>query len=438
MRWPLLGDLPDLYRDVTGTFATLARTRGPRADMWLGLERALVLSDPEDAKHVLLQSAESAKKSRYTRMMSIVFGNSVLIAEGDDWKRQRGYLNPLFSPKAAAQHAAAIREEAVRFCHRLADDPALMAQVNISDEARRLVQKIMGRILFGDLFPQSRVDSLMDDLQVVNDKLFGEFIRKSILRGPLGSIPTPGSIALKRATKAISAFIDDLLKSDLPETDASMAAAIVRAVPEGPTRANEIKDQITVLFYAGQDTTARALAWTLLFLAERPAEAAKIRAEARSLDAGDLADSAKSFPFTLRVVRESLRLRPVAYAIDRQLDDPTSIGCPYAQANVIAPIAVSNVHRHPDHWRNPDEFDPERFSPEQSAGRHPCAFIPFGHGARKCVGASLAELELVIILSEFCRRFEFGLVSKGPIRAKAAVTLAPHPAPLLRLRQAAA
>lgn len=435
MRWPLLGDIPELVQDVTGAFARLFERYGSRAPFYMGTHRGLLLSDPEDAKRVLMAPERQARKSRYTKMMGVVFGNSVLLAEGDEWARQRGYLNPMFAPKAVGRHIPVIAGETSRLCESLSEEINNGALFEAGAQSRLLVQRIMGHILFGDLFPGEKLDRLMTDLQTVNDCLFGEFIRKSVFRGPLAHIPTVGSIRLKKAVASISAFIDDLLASNIEDDDQSLAAAIIRAAPDGENRKKEIKDQITVLFYAGQDTTARALAWIFYFLCENPKWIARLRTEAqaaniRTIEHLDL----KALSSTLNVAREALRLRPVAYAIDRELADDDVLDAPDATKGVITPIAVSNVHRHPDHWSAPESFDPERFTARNAAGRHPCAYLPFGHGRRKCVGASLAELELTLITAIFCERFDFERTDKTPIRAKAAVTLAPDPEIVLMLK----
>ena len=437
MRWPLLGDIPDLYRDVTGTFARIAAKYGPRAPFYMGTQRGMLLSDPEDARRVLLAPESDARKSRYTKMMGVVFGDSVLIAEGDAWRRQRDYLNPLFAPKAVRSYIPIILDET----RRLIGDERLArgAVFETGLEMRRLIQKIMGRILFGDLFPRARIEELTSDLQTVNDRLFGEFIRKSILRGWLARMLAPGARQLEYAVGSISRFIDELLALKIKDDDPSLAAAIIRAAPDGPSRAKEIKDQITVLFYAGQDTTARALAWTLHFLSSNPQWVNVIRDEARTARLSEPSDvDLKKLGMTLSVIRESMRLRPVAYAIDREFISNGVLGSDTGGAGVIAPIAVSNIHRAADHWPDSDAFDPTRFTSEASQGRHPCAYIPFGHGRRKCVGASLAELEMTLILASFCARFDFERADGTPIRAKAAVTLAPHPEIRLVLTVAAA
>jgi cytochrome P450 len=431
MRWPLLGDIPDLYRDVTATFARLATKYGPRAPFYMGMQRGMLLSDPEDARRVLLAPESDARKSRYTKMMGVVFGDSVLIAEGEAWQRQRDYLNPLFTPKAVRTYIPIILDET----RQLLGDERLAqgAEFEAGLAMRRLIQKIMGRILFGDLFPRAQIEELTSDLQTVNDQLFGEFIRNSILRGLLARIATRGARELKDAVGSISRFIDELLALKIDDDDPSLAAAIIRAAPQGPSRAKEIKDQITVLFYAGQDTTARALAWTLYFLSSEPHWVRVIRDETGTARLDDPSHvDLKRLGMTLNVIRESMRLRPVAYAIDRQFMRDGVLDSE-AAAGVIAPIAVSNVHRAAGHWDNPDEFQPTRFTQEASHGRHACAYIPFGHGRRKCVGASLGELEMTLIVASFCARFDFERVDRAPIRAKAAVTLAPHPEIRLKL-----
>ena len=426
MRWPLLGDIPDLFKDVPGTFARLYKTYGDRAPFLMGTNRGMLLSSPEDAKLVLMAPDTKVQKSRYTKMMGVVFGESVLIAEGEKWAAQRAYLNPLFTPKAIMRHIPVIIDETHELCRSFsAEAPPIF---NANEQSRLLIQRIMGRILFGDLFPRDKLDALMRDLQTVNECLFGEFIRKSILRGPLSILPSRNRRKFEAAISSISRFIDELIESGVSDDNQSLAAEIIRAAPVGEDRRREIKDQITVLFYAGQDTTARALAWILYFLCEHPEWVEKIRKEATKarLESGSTVDL-KALGATLCVVKETLRLRPVAYAIDRQVLSSDVLPSDAAPPDTITPISVTNIHRHPAYWDHSGEFDPSRFSSEGAAGRHPCAFIPFGHGRRKCVGSSLAELELTLVVAIISAHFDLSRADAVPIRAKAAVTLAPDP-----------
>ena len=414
-------DVIDLYRSPPAFFERIRRTRGDLAPFRIGVEPAVLVSDPEAIKRLLLDDERRVGKSEYTKLMGAVFGDCLLTAEGEAWAGQRAALNPLFSPKAIRAWRPVIQEEAQAAVGALAAHAENGTPASANAFGKSVVQKIMGRILFGDLFPRHEIDALMTAMQHINDGLFGLFFRSRVLKGPLKVIPTPGARRLARATQQFDAFIDRLQRIKIPAGDPAIASQLAGLVREGVMTPCEMRGQIAILYYAGQDTTAQALAWLLYELARRPEWQTKIRNDA---DDGDAA---------MRCIRETLRLHPPAYAIDRRVKRAVSLPGGDIPAGLTTPLNIYGAHRHDAHWRDPALFDPNRFTAEDRKGRHVCAYAPFGHGARKCIGASLAELELAIIVSALCRAYAFTLHDPRPIGERARVTLAPHPDVLIRL-----
>ncbi|MEL6277271.1 MAG: cytochrome P450 [Pseudomonadota bacterium] len=436
MRYPFVGELPALYRDVIGVFRAKAAKHGDRAPIHIGPDKAYVISNAEDAKTLLMANEAHARKSRYTAMMSSVFGGSVLTSSGETWKRQRDYLNALFRGPSLMAWALVIIKEAETLCETWADEAAgAHHEIFAEREAKGLVQRIMGRILFGAHFPDGDLHELMTELQRVNDRLFSMFIIRSVLKGPLSRLPVPGQSDLKSAVHKIDAFLEDLSRRSIDDDDPCLAAKLMKCVPDGAAGRKELRDQVTVLFYAGQDTTARAVAWGLLLLSEHPQWIARIREEAATALADPANPQLSKLTITDRVVREILRLKPPAYAIDRCGLTPEILPGLDIKPGAILPISVTNIHRSDKYWRDPWAFRPDRFLNGESAGRPTCAFIPFGHGARKCVGAKLAMMELTLVFAVICRDFNFKRVGDKPIKEKAAVTLGPSPDIRLRINE---
>ena len=83
------------------------------------------------------------------------------------------------------------------------------------------------------------------------------------------------------------------------------------------------------------------------------------------------------------------------------------------------------THRHPDFWENPEEFDPERFTPERSAGRPNFAYFPFGGGPRLCIGNAFAMTEAVLLLASIAQRFRLDLAPGQTVTPYVALTLRP-------------
>ena len=127
--------------------------------------------------------------------------------------------------------------------------------------------------------------------------------------------------------------------------------------------------------------------------------------------------------YSNKVIKESMRLYPSAWSISRHTVADDDIGGYHIPAGAIVALSPYTLHRHPAFWPEPEKFDPERFTPEQEATQHRYAYIPFGAGARKCIGDQFALMESIIILPMVLQKFRLNLVPDHPIEEHALVTL---------------
>lgn len=150
----------------------------------------------------------------------------------------------------------------------------------------------------------------------------------------------------------------------------------------------ELRDELITLLFAGHETTATALAWSVERLVRHPAVLRRTRDE---LANGDTA-------YLDAVIKEALRTRPVVFDTPRLLREPLELGGYRLPAGWLVAPAIPLVHRSPDIFPRPDSFEPERFLTDKTDSPA-SAWMPFGGGRRRCVGARLALLELQTILS---------------------------------------
>jgi cytochrome P450 len=196
----------------------------------------------------------------------------------------------------------------------------------------------------------------------------------------------------------------------------------------------QLVEEVATVLVAGHETTAVALFWTCTILAALPAVQDAIAAEAAPLDLSPegAAASLPALSYTRAVVDEGLRLYPPAFSITRQAraaDAANGIAIPRRSVILIVPWVL---HRHVKLWREPNRFDPGRFLP----GAEPPArfsYLPFGAGARACIGAQFALTEATIVLAQLLRRFRIELADDEPVLPLAAVTLQPNRNPPFRL-----
>jgi cytochrome P450 len=198
---------------------------------------------------------------------------------------------------------------------------------------------------------------------------------------------------------------------------------------DGTTMTNEqVRDEAMTLFLAGHETTANALTWTWYLLSQNPDAEAKLQAEIDAVLGGrvptidDLAD----LKYTERVLAESMRLYPPAWAIGRFAAKQHEIGgytVPQGSTVLVSPFIS---HRDKRFWDNADEFLPERWESQsvKEAGQKNIYF-PFGGGVRRCIGESFAWTEGILLLATIARKWKLNLDPAQKIGLKPLITLRP-------------
>ncbi|XP_040983318.1 cytochrome P450 4F22 isoform X2 [Aquila chrysaetos chrysaetos] len=194
---------------------------------------------------------------------------------------------------------------------------------------------------------------------------------------------------------------------------------------DGNTLSDEdIAAEADTFMFEGHDTTASGLAWLLYNLACHPHYQERCRQEVRELLKGRDAEEIKwedlsHLPFTTMCIKESLRLHPPVTAVSRRCTKDIALrDGRVIPKGIICLMSIYGTHHNPDIWPEPQVYNPLRFSPENSKGRSPLAFIPFSAGPRNCIGQSFAMAELKVVAALTVARFAIKLDAGRPPRRK--------------------
>jgi cytochrome P450 len=190
----------------------------------------------------------------------------------------------------------------------------------------------------------------------------------------------------------------------------------------------QLRDEVLTMLLAGHETTATALSWVWALLERHPEAEAKLHAELDGVLGGrePTVEDVPRLPYTRMVVEEAMRLYPPVYVLSRKVKEDDVIGGFRIPAGSAVDVSAWVTHRHPGVWERPDDFLPERFSPEQVASRPRFAYFPFSGGPRQCIGNNFALMEAQLIVATVAQRFR--------LRSAPGSTLIPEPLMTLRPR----
>lgn len=423
---PILGNLLDIRRDRLGFFLRVSRECGDIGQYHLGPRPLTLLNAPESVAAVLVEQAAIFEKTRIFRtVMGHVLGNGLLTAENAGYMEQRKLVAPAFQHRRIAAYAAIMADYAEQIHQTWADGQ----EINIAQEMMRLTLRIVGKTLF-DVDVLGEADELGSALtQVIRwtDERF-----TAVLPLPLG-IPTPANRRFiqgrNRLDATIFRMITERRRSGVDHGD--FLSMLLHAQDEESRQGltdQQVRDEAMTIFVAGHETTANALTWTWYLLAQHPDVYTRVHEEVTHALGGRTPsiDDLPRLPYTLQVLKESLRLYPPAYAIVRQPTEPVVLGGYRFPAGAILIISPYLLHRRPDAFPDPERFDPDRWTPEHEAKLPRYAYLPFSAGPRVCIGNHFAMMEAHLILATLVQRVTFDLVPGQRVEPVMMVTLRPR------------
>jgi unspecific monooxygenase len=392
---------------------------------------SFILNVPDAIRHVLVDNYENYTRTPAgLRVLRPILGEGLLIAEGRAWKHQRRTLAPAFTPRAVSTlvpYMLAATDETIAKLRAASNAP-----VDLREAMQRLTLEIAGRTMFS--FGMDRHGAtLRDFVMEYGERLARPHFLDLLL--PLGW-PTPQDFARARFRKRWTAFVGQLMaerraagkNEGAPARDLFDLMGDARDPETGVAFTDEqLGDQVATMILAGHETTATALFWALYLLALDPATQEEVANEAQAASVNGALDIDR-LKFTRAVMDETMRLYPPAFLIARAAGGPDTIaGIPVKPKDIIL-IAPWLLHRHEKLWHDPNAFVPQRFMTGTPPDRF--AYLPFGVGARVCIGAHFALVEATLALAKMIAAFRVGLVDKAPVMPIGVVTTQPDRSPM--------
>lgn len=427
-RGGVFGLLPELSRDALGLLTRCARDYGDMVRVRLGLTRAVLVNHPDLVEEVLVTRNHDFRKHVGARRLGSLLGNGLLLTEGDFWLRQRRLMQPAFH----RQRIAAMGETMVGMTLAALDGWKADETRDVSQEMIELTMQVVGRTLFG-----TEVGEDLSRIRATN-RVFVEHFRSRLFTMMIllpDRFPSPGNRRYRRAVGDLERLVYRIIGERRASGDdgndlLGMLLAARDEAGSGMTD-RQLRDEVMTLLLAGHDTTALALTWAWVLLAQHPQAEATLHAEVDAVLGGRPPTAADTFQLSYveHVVTETLRLYPTAWVIGREAVRDTEIGGqPVAKGSTIL-ISPWVLHRDPRFFDQPEEFRPERWADGLVQRLPRGAYLPFGAGQRVCIGSAFAQLEAMLLLATIAQRFKLELTDRtGPVEPLPVVTLrARHP-----------
>ena len=421
--WTPIGNLlhivlaPEHFWKLAPSLGDMVRLRMPGPP-------AVLLNHPDLIEEVLVRKNRSFRKDQMTRDLSRLFGNGLLVSDGDFWRRQRRMAQPAFHRERIVRYA----EQMVAAAHHTTSTWREGQVLDLHAAMMDLAREVVATTLFS-----SEVGRAARDLAEVLEVLMARHTDWRYLLVPaLGRLPLAANRRFEAARAQLFALVDGIIaeRRRSGEDRGDLLSMLLAARDEDGTQMSDaqLRDEVLILFMAGHETTALTLSWALVLLSRRPGAWMQLGAEVDAVLQGrsaTLADVPR-LTFTEAVIHATMRLRPPAWRIGREAIEDVEIGGVLLPRGTQVWMLQWVSHRDERYFPRPHAFEPERWQDGLLHRLPRFAYYPFGGGPRLCIGNNFAMLEAVLLLATIAQRWRPQVAPADEPAPQFSITLRPR------------
>ncbi|XP_020863343.1 cytochrome P450 4V2 [Phascolarctos cinereus] len=406
----------------------------PLLKLWIGPVPMVVLYHADNVE-ALLSSSKQIDKSCLYKFLQPWLGLGLLTSTGDKWRSRRKMLTPTFHFTILEEFLDVMNEQANVLVNKLEkhiDQEAFNCFLDITLCALDIIcETAMGK----NIGAQANGDSeYVRSVFRMTDIIFRR-IKMPWLWLDMWYLLFKEGWEHKRSLKILHDFTDKVIEERARQMKENKAQKEGDMKPKNIKRLafldlllnttdedgnmlspQDIREEVDTFMFEGHDTTATAMNWVIYLLGSHPEAQRKVHNELDEVfgksDRPVTVDDLKKLKYLDCVIKETLRLFPSVPFFARTLNSDCFIAgykVPKGTEAVVLPYAL---HRDPKHFPDPEDFQPQRFFPENAHGRHPYAYVPFSAGPRNCIGQKFAMMEEKTVISWVLRRFWIESIQK--------------------------
>lgn len=399
---PVVGHALQMMRHPVN-FMTSLSAHGDLVQIKIGPTSAYVPTHPDLLRYVLTNDRIFDKGGVFYDRARDIAGNGLVTCPFADHRRQRRLMQSAFTRTQLKRYATAMHAEIEATTARWHDGMVVDAFPELYGMALRTV----GRTLYSTPVSPELAAGVERAFDVVLNGLFRQmFLPRFIRRLPLPANRRYES-NLRFLHRTTQELIDDYRSDGAAHDDLLAALLASRDDDGGRLDDKEIHDQVITVMAAGTETVAGTLTWVFYLVSQHPEIEAALYEEIDTVLGGRAPDwdDLPNLSLADRIISEALRLHPPAWLFTRLTATETELaGCrlPEGTTIVFSPAAVAQYE---DAFGNPTAFDPDRWLPDRVSPAARQAFMPFGTGARKCIGDLYARTEATLGLATILGRW---------------------------------
>ncbi|MGE0243580.1 MAG: cytochrome P450 [Nitrososphaeraceae archaeon] len=418
-------------RDPLKTLTKLAENYGYISHFKFGKLNVYFLNHPEYIEDVLVTNHKNFIKSRGLQVSKRLLGSGLLTSEGDYHDKQRRLIQPTFYQKKIKSYYEIMIKKTLNLCDNWKEG----VELDIHKEMTRLTLEIICKAVLGyDIKPEEDKigDSLLTCMNYFNRLLmpFGELIE----RIPILPINKGFQNAKENLDSIVFRMIDEhkMKLENNEEHHNDLLFTLLKSQEDNGDVENmndqQLRDEVMTIFLAGHETTANVLTWTFYLLSEHPEIDARLQKEIYSVfdNKSNISfDDIQKLEYTTKILAESMRLYPPAWAIGRQAINDCKIGKYTISSGSIILMSQYVMQRNPLYFPDPNSFNPDRWTDEFKKNLPRFSYFPFGGGIRSCVGEPFAWMEAILIIAIINRLWKMNKIPSNKVVLKPLITLRP-------------
>ncbi|HWG25252.1 cytochrome P450 [Actinospica sp.] len=429
---PLLGHLPRLARDPLTYLDTLS-AYGGLLTLKLGGKKMVVVCDPMLTHQVLVADDVYDKGGPFFEAAEKLMPTAMGFAPHRKHRRLRKLMQPSFTRGRLSGYGEIMTDEITGAMAKWRDGQEL-------DVVPELMA-VTGRVLTATIFSSSVSEETLREIMADSLELTRGLLVDTALPAPFGWL-TPGYGRYRKAVARLRETTQRLITERKAEGNALEHGDLLSALLAGDSEDgdafsdSELVDQLSFMLVAGTETTAQTVSWVLYELSRRPEVQAQLQREVDEVLGGRPAtyDDVPQLAVANRLLSEVLRLYSPSWLFTRVTTADTELGGHKIPAGTDVLYSPYIINREPKAHEQARSFDPDRWQPERAECMHKEGYIPFGTGARKCIGDQFSLVESALILATIAAKWNLEPVPGNQLRTSRKIVNTPAG---LKLRVAA-